>query len=403
MPGVFKDYYGILGLQYGASKEEIREKYLYLARRYHPNNYPQGQLSEEEIRRISDIFSEINEAYKVLYDDVRREEYDFSYVANFMTRRQERKEQTTGQGYNVGTHTSQKTNGNRGGNSRATYTYRRTAVKEENEEPVKTPKPFTKKITDAYKEVRRDEKKHPFGRRHRILNSNFNRMHGDKVDTVPKAILFTTALGTLHVFGEAFYQLRKLTYIGKDSMPKYVIRNRRLIGLTLAGVMLCSGAGSKKPDVQSPEQFVEEPPAVVELVIPEPEVTQYTLLRNYKIVYGDTLYQIAKDSRTTVQYLQELNGIKGSTIIAGHYLKVPYVVPREEIDYYTQTVEVAGRSLTQLAIEYETTEQTIYELNKESIEYNKIGTYIILSDSLRVPKFITLKEYQAKTEYPTQK
>ncbi len=63
-----RDYYSILGVQRGASAEEIRKAYRALARQYHPdvNTTPDAQ------RR----FTEIQEAYDVLSDDERRREYD---------------------------------------------------------------------------------------------------------------------------------------------------------------------------------------------------------------------------------------------------------------------------------------------------------------------------------------
>ncbi|WP_075980221.1 J domain-containing protein [Bacillus massilinigeriensis] len=57
-----KDYYEILGLNPGASKEEIKKKYRQLAQMYHPDKHvgnPLGSLAEEK-------FKEIHEAYEQL-------------------------------------------------------------------------------------------------------------------------------------------------------------------------------------------------------------------------------------------------------------------------------------------------------------------------------------------------
>lgn len=65
-----KDYYKILGVSPNASAVEIKRAFRELAFRYHPDRNP-GNEAEAEAR-----FKEINEAYAVLSDNVRRREYD---------------------------------------------------------------------------------------------------------------------------------------------------------------------------------------------------------------------------------------------------------------------------------------------------------------------------------------
>ena len=63
-----KDYYDILGVKKGASKDELKDAYRTLALKYHPDrNKEQG--AEEK-------FKEISEAYAVLSDDEKRATYD---------------------------------------------------------------------------------------------------------------------------------------------------------------------------------------------------------------------------------------------------------------------------------------------------------------------------------------
>ncbi|NHJ22532.1 MAG: hypothetical protein EAX91_16415 [Candidatus Lokiarchaeota archaeon] len=64
-----KDYYNVLGLEKGASKEEIKRAFRKLARKYHPDVNPDEGKSGEK-------FKEINEAYSILNDDKKREMYD---------------------------------------------------------------------------------------------------------------------------------------------------------------------------------------------------------------------------------------------------------------------------------------------------------------------------------------
>jgi len=61
-----KDYYNILGIERGASKEEIKKAFRRLAHKYHPDKAGGNEQK----------FKEINEAYYVLSDEKRRSEYD---------------------------------------------------------------------------------------------------------------------------------------------------------------------------------------------------------------------------------------------------------------------------------------------------------------------------------------
>jgi len=61
-----KDYYEILGVNKGASKDEIKKAFYKMAHKYHPDK-KDGNESK---------FKEVNEAYQVLSDDAKRSKYD---------------------------------------------------------------------------------------------------------------------------------------------------------------------------------------------------------------------------------------------------------------------------------------------------------------------------------------
>lgn len=64
-----RDYYEVLGVQKGASAEEIKKAYRKLALKYHPDRNPDNKEAEEK-------FKEAAEAYEVLSDDDKRARYD---------------------------------------------------------------------------------------------------------------------------------------------------------------------------------------------------------------------------------------------------------------------------------------------------------------------------------------
>ncbi len=70
-----KDYYEILGINKGASEADIKKACRKLARRFHPDVNPGDKASEQK-------FKEINEAYEVLSDAKKRQQYDqFGHAA----------------------------------------------------------------------------------------------------------------------------------------------------------------------------------------------------------------------------------------------------------------------------------------------------------------------------------
>jgi len=66
-----RDYYEVLGVAKSATNDEIKSAYRKLALKYHPDKNPENKEAEEK-------FKEINEAYEVVSDAQKKQQYDAS-------------------------------------------------------------------------------------------------------------------------------------------------------------------------------------------------------------------------------------------------------------------------------------------------------------------------------------
>lgn len=64
-----RDYYEVLGVQKGASDDEIKKAFKKLARQYHPDLHPDDKECEDK-------FKELNKAYEILSDSEKKQKYD---------------------------------------------------------------------------------------------------------------------------------------------------------------------------------------------------------------------------------------------------------------------------------------------------------------------------------------
>lgn len=79
---MFKDYYQILDILPSATKQEIKKAYRKMSLRWHPDRNFGVDVTE--------MMQDINEAYKILNDDISRARYDKEYQ-EFIRQRENRK------------------------------------------------------------------------------------------------------------------------------------------------------------------------------------------------------------------------------------------------------------------------------------------------------------------------
>lgn len=379
----FIDYYRVLGITPEATEEQIKKAYRQLVKRYHPDCY-QGSFTKEDLHiRITSI----NAAFEILGDEAKKKQYDILYKQE-----KEREE-------NVRRAREERQRKEREASERcASQNQAENQFENSEAEMEKEEKGFFESIRDSYKEVRDDEKKNSFQKRHRRLSRNLYKKNG-RQESIPDLLTISFKNGTIHIGYELLYQLYKLSYITKDNTIKYVIRNRRTIAaLVLAGALLSTTGKTMEPtqttEITDAKTYTtmspEQPTASTEPYI--------VLTRYYTIRTGDTLSQISSESNTTINKIKSVNGLDSSTIYIGQTLKVPYYVKDYELQYYTESIPVEGKTLQQIADEKNTDINTLIKLNEEAIVKDENGTYKILSDNIIVPNFITPEELRTLKE-----
>jgi DnaJ family protein C protein 7 len=76
-----KDYYKILGIERTAGTKKIKKVYREVAKKHHPDKYQNASESKKEQKKI---MKDVNEAYAVLKDPMKRLIYDILQGRSFV-------------------------------------------------------------------------------------------------------------------------------------------------------------------------------------------------------------------------------------------------------------------------------------------------------------------------------
>lgn len=392
----FVDYYRILGVTFGATEEQLKNAYRNLAKRLHPDTF-KGQMSKEREEELTIRFKYVNEAYHILIDKEKRAKYDVEYIIEqerleeLARKRAERqKEQEARRQERI---RQEKEEQERRASQQQHMNQEKTKVDEQyfRKNTSTNNDGFFKQVKKSYNEVRADEKRMSFTKRHDMFSQSL--IDEMKEKNIDEDIFITMKNGALHVALEFFYQLSKLGRINQDSVVKYMIRNRKTIAaVVIAGTIFSASANNSKNELHVEVESTPSPSVTTVTPSEEAKDENIKLVRYHEVGVGDTLSGLSSESNTTIESIKKANGLTSSTIYVGQEIKIPYYVKNYELQYYTESYNVGDQTLSEIA-EYKHTDiQTLLKLNEESIIKTESGAYVILSDSILVPNFITREE-----------
>lgn len=358
MYSIFKDYYRILGVSRNSNIEEIKKAYHRLVKMLHPDNHQSLKISEREIKLFDMRLKEVKEAYEVLKDATKRKAYDTEYMKFHGDLDRQR-------AYYME---------NRAKKNAATY------VTKDNTE---TKNDLHKRTT---KEAKSDNES--FYTRHKKVNAKYNKTFKSNKKSLQQELVFHIGKGTVHIGHEILYRINTIKNYAE---PKFILNKKVIVATTVGAVLIATNFLNIKDKVAESDTVKSS----ITYAQDEYQSLFVTLNRNYTVRAGDTLTGISENSGTSINTLKRLNGIKqDSSIIQLHQqLKVPYRIARDDLEYYTTTTTTSGKTLSEIASEYETDIETLVKLNEGAISL--VGdTYLAYTDEIIVPKYILKEELE---------
>ena len=369
----FKDYYKILGIKSDATEEEIKHAYWSMSKKYHPDKTL--ELTPELQAEYTKKFQEITEAKGILTDRLKKIGYDFQY--------------------------------------RRKMKY--TNVYEEDDEKVER----TEDFSEAWRESLKSRSSKDDSTKETVTAGQFTYLDENKLYEIsarryeprPKKKSTINIKGGIVKVTDTFGTLLKGNQLFKKGKYSkgYSLTEKIIVGtlvVAIAGSVIAMASSSKDEEEISiavvettdynPENEMTTEPTMVEETTEatEPKDNSITLYRVHTVVTGDTLAIYSIESNTTQEEIKRVNNTKSDTVQLGKDYIIPYIVEPEDLKFYTQVAQYnPTMSIEEFAKSYETNIGTLETLNPEAIDYNG-SQYVISTDSLVVPNFITKEDFE---------
>ena len=421
-----KDYYKLLGVKPDATEQQIKKAYHQKASKIHPDLFFHEENREEKMKEATEKFYELKEAYDALINKESRKKYDILYNQYHYYKDQQKQQ--------ANSPTIQLGDGKQLDDleafmriveeyEKSKYEYRREHTQEEYERDIESFEDdleFGREI--RWKEEKEEVKKEEAANRnrHRNIDENYRKKHGNNLNTILDIIKFKTGKFTVHIIAEALYQGEKFKIRKNDTMHKYLFRNRGVLLFLAGATTLTVGANSLRgPGEPQPEEIPQsysttvendEPsptPSAEELIEEEENQTTVQLDCNYVVRDGDNLSTIAENCGQSEETIKRNNHEKfldtdgyEDSIFYGDVLKLKYQIKEDDLKYYTQTITIVSHDASLIAEENQTTISTLQMLNPDiQFEYTA-GRYMIPStvDQIKAPYFITQAELKELKE-----
>lgn len=370
----FKDYYKILGIKSDATEEEIKHAYWSLSKKYHPDMTL--KLDPELRVEYTKKFQEIREAKGILTDRLKKIGYDFQY--------------------------------------RRKMKY--TNVYEEDDEKVER----TEDFSEPWKESLRSRSSNEEATKEPVTAGQFTYLDENKLYEIsarryeprPKKKSTINIKGGIVKVTDTFGTLLKGNQLFKKGKYSkgYSLTEKIIVGtlvVAVAGSVMAMASSNKDEeeitfavaettDYNPENEVAAETTEVVEETTEATEAkdNSITLYRIHRVVEGDILSVYSKDSNTTIEELKRVNNRTSNHVVLGTDYIIPYIIEPEDLKFYTQVAQYDPfMSIEDFAKEYETNVGTLETLNPEAIDYNG-SQYVISTDSLVVPNFITKEDFE---------